>query len=104
MTHSLEEAWALNEGHRGRVCDHTTRSTCTDPAGVHVLHAVEAILGCEPTGPCPPPQTCYESYSATRILLYFILQLLEARPGSASNPCIPPTGKARSTLLFGSRL
>ena len=104
MTHNSEEAWALDEGHRGRVGDHIARGFYIDPAGAHILHAAEAILGYEPTGLCPPPQTCYESYSATEVLLYSVLQPLEARPGSASNPCLPPTGKAGWTLLFGLRL
>ena len=104
MTHSLEEAWELDGGHRGRVDDHTAHSSCTDLAAAHVPHAAEAILGCEQIGQYLPPQICYESYSVTEILLYSVLQLLEARPGSTSNPCLPPTGKAGWTLLFGLRL
>ena len=85
MTHSSEEVWALGDGHRGRVGDHTARGFCTDPAGAHAPHAAEAILGYEPTGLCPPSQICYESYSATEILLCSALQLPGVKPGSASN-------------------
>ena len=53
MTHSSEEAWALDDGHRGRVGDHTAHGSYTDLAGAHVPHAAEAILGCEPTGLYP---------------------------------------------------
>ena len=55
MTHSLEEAWALDNGHRGRVDDHTAHSSCTDLAGAHVPHVAEAILGCEQIGQYLPP-------------------------------------------------
>ena len=65
MMHSLEEAWALDDDCLSRVDDHTT----------HGLHAVEAILGCEPTEPCPLQQICYESYFTTEILLYSALLL-----------------------------
>ena len=104
MTHSSEEAWALDNDHRGRVGDHTARGLCTDPAGARVPHAVEVILGYEPTGLCPPPRTCYESYSATEILLCSVLPLPGVRAGSASNLSQPPTGKAELTLLFGPQL
>ena len=73
MTHSSEEAWALDDGHHGRVGDHTDCGFCTDHAGAHIPNAAEAILGCELTRPCLPPQTCYESYFATEILLYAVL-------------------------------
>ena len=104
MTHSSEEAWALDNGHRGRVDDHTARGSYTDLAGAHVPHAIEAILGCEQIGQCLPPQICYESYSATEILLYFALLLPGVKPGSASNRGQLPTGKAELTLLFGLQL
>lgn len=73
MTHSLEEAWVLNDDCHGRVDDHTA----------HGLHAVEAILGCEPTELYPLQRTCCESYSATKTLLCFALLLPGGRPGSA---------------------
>ena len=61
MTHSSGEAWALDDGHRGRVGDHTARGFGTDLSGTHVPHAAGAILGCEPTELCLPSQICYES-------------------------------------------
>ena len=93
MTHSLGEAWVLDD-------DHTAHGFCTDPAGAHAPHAAEAILGCEPTGLCLPSQIRYESYSATEILLCFARRLPGAKPGSASNPWQLLTGKAELTLLF----
>ena len=66
MTHSLGEAWALDDDHRGRVGDHTAHGFCTVLADLHVPHASEAILGCEPTELCLQPRICYESYSATK--------------------------------------
>ena len=104
MIHSSEEVWALDDGHHGRVGDHIARGFCTDPAGAHVPHAAEAILGCEQIGQCLPPQICYESYSATEILLCFALLLPVVNPGSASNLCQLPTGKAELTPLFGLQL
>ena len=104
MTHSLGEAWALDDDHRDRVGDHTAHGFCTDLAGLHVPHAAGAILGCEPTELCPLQRICCESYSATEILLYSALPLLGVKPGSASNLCQLPTGKAESTLLFGLQL
>ena len=104
MTHSSEEVWALDDGHRGRVDDHTAHDSCIDLAGTHVPHAVEAILGCEQIGQYLPPQICYESYSATEILLYFALLLPGVKPGSASNLGQLPIGKAELTLLFGLQL
>ena len=58
--HSSEEAWVLDDDCHDRVDDHSADG----------LHAAEAILGCEPTKPCPLQQICCESYSATEILLY----------------------------------
>ena len=75
MTHSLGEAWALDDDHRDRVGDHTARGFCTDLAGLHVPHASGAILGCEPTEPCLLQRIYYESYSVTEILLYSALLL-----------------------------
>ena len=100
MTHSSEEAWALDDGHHGRVDDHTTHGSCTDLAGIHVPHAMEAISGYGQTGQYPPPQTCPESYSATEILLYSAPPLLGVKPGSASNLGQLLTGKVELTLLF----
>ena len=104
MTHFSEEAWALGDGHRGHVDDHTAHGSCTDLAGAHVPHAMEVILGCEQIGQYLPPQICYESYSATEILLYSTLLLPGVKPGSASNLCQPPTRKAELTLLYGPQL
>ena len=97
MTHSLGEAWVLDD-------DHTAHGSHTGHAGLHVPHASEAILGCEPTELCLPSQICYESYSATEILLCSALPLPGVKPGSASNLCQLLTGKAESTLLFGLQL
>ena len=75
MTHSSEEAWALDDGHRGRVDDHTAHGSCTDPAGAHVPHAAGAILGCGPTELYPLLRICCESYFATETLLCSVLLL-----------------------------
>ena len=106
MTHSSEEVWALDAGHHDRVGDCAARGSVprTDLAGLHAPHAAEAISGCEPTERCLPSQICYESYSATETLLCSALPLLGVKPGSASNLCQLPTGKAESTLLFGLQL
>ena len=104
MTHSSGEVWALDGGHHGRVGDHIAHGFCTDLAGLHVPHASEAILGCEPTELCLPSQICYESYSAPEILLSSALPRPGVKPGSTSNFCEFPTGKAESTLLFGLQL
>jgi len=104
MTHSLGEAWALDDDHRSRVGDHTAHGFRTDPVDLHVPHALEAILGCEPTELCLPLQIYYESYSETVTLLCSAPPPPGAKPGSASNPYQPPTGKAESTLLFGQQL
>ena len=104
MTHSLGEAWALGDDHRGRFGDHTDHGFCTDLVGLHVPHASEAILGCEQIGQYLPPQICYESYSATEIMLYSALLLPGVKPGSASNLGQLLTGRAGSTLLFGLQL
>ena len=64
-THSSGEGLALDVDHHDRIGDHTAHSFCTDHTGLHVPHASEAILGCEPTELCLPSQICYESYSAT---------------------------------------
>ena len=66
MMHASDEAWVLDGDCHGRVDDHTA----------HGLHAAEAILGCELTEPYPLQRICYESYSATEILLYSVLLLL----------------------------
>ena len=97
MTHSLGEAWVLDD-------DHTAHGFFTDPVDLHVSHALEVILGCEQIGQCLPPQICYESYSATMTLLCSALPLPRVKPGSASNLCQLLTGKAESTLLFGPQL
>ena len=104
MTHSSEEVWALDDGHRGQVGDHIAHGFYTDLAGLHVPHATGGILGCEPTELCLPPQTCYEFYSVTVILLCSALLQPRVKPGSASNFCQLLTGKAESTLLFGLQL
>ena len=104
MTHSMGEAWALDDDHRGRVGDHTALGFCTDLVGLHVPHASEAILGCEPTELCLPLQIYYESYSETMTLLCSAPPPPGAKPGSASNLYQPLTGKAESTLLFGQQL
>ena len=80
MTHSLGEAWALDDDHRGRVGDHTAHGFCTDLVGLHVPHASGAILDCEPTGLCLLPQIYYGSYSATEILLCFVPLLPGVKP------------------------
>ena len=97
MTHSLGEVWALDD-------DHTAHGFCTDPVDLHVPHTLEVILGCEPTELCLPLQIDYESCFETVTLLCSALQLLGARPRSASNLCQPPIGKAGLTLLFGLQL
>ena len=74
MTHSLGEAWALDDDHRDRVGDHTARGFCTDHVGLHVTHASGAILGYEPTE-LYQQQICCGSYSATVIQLCFGLLL-----------------------------
>ena len=104
MTHSSEEAWALDDSRRGRVDDHTAHGYCTNLAGTHVPHAAEAISGYGQIGQYPPPQTCYESYFVNKILLYSAPPLPGVKPGSASNLCQLLTGKAESTLLFGLQL
>ena len=104
MTHSSEEAWELDDGHRGRVDDHTAHGSCTDPVGIHVPHAVEAILGYEQIRQYPPPQTCYESYSATEIMLYSAPPLPGVKPGSASNLSQLLTEKVELTLLLEMQL
>ena len=97
MTHSLGEAWVLDD-------DRTAHGSCTDPVDLHVPHALEAISGCEPTKLYLPSQIYYESYSETVTLLCSALPSPGAKPGSASNLCQLPTGKAESTLLFGLQL
>ena len=104
MIHSSEEVWALDDGHHDRVGDHTACGFCTDPASIHISHAAGAILGCGPTELYLPSQICYESYSTTETLLCSALLLPGVRPGSASNLCQPPTGKAELTLLYGLQL
>ena len=104
MTHSSEEAWALDDGHHGRVDDHTAHDSCTDLAGIHVSHTAEVISGYGQTGQYPPPQTCYESYSATEILQYSALLLPGVKPGSTLNLDQLLTGKVELTLLFELQL
>ena len=99
-THSLEETWALDDDRRGRVDDHTAHGSCTDLAGIHVPHAMEVVSGYGQTGQYPPPQTCYESYFVTKILLYSAPPLPGVKPGSASNLSQLLTGKVELTLLF----
>ena len=82
MTHSSGEAWALDDGHRGRVGDHTAHGFSTDLAGLHVPHAAGTILGCEPTELCLAPQICYESYSA--------VVFCSPAAGSKARICIRP--------------
>ena len=57
--HSLEEAWVLDDDCHGRVDDHTA----------HGLHAVEAILGYEPTELYSQRRIDCESYCVTAIQL-----------------------------------
>ena len=104
MTHSLEEAWALDGDHRDQHGDHTALSFCTDHADLHVPHASGAILGYGPTELCLRPWIYYGSYSATEILLYSALLLLGVMLRSASNLCQLLTGEAELTLLFGLQL
>ena len=78
MTHSSGEVWALDDGHHGRVGDHTAHGFCTDLAGLHVPHASEAILGYEPTELCLPSQICCVFCYVTEILLCSALLLLIA--------------------------
>ena len=104
MTHSSEEVWELDDGHHDRVGDRTARGFCIAPIDGHVPHAAGVILGCGPTKLYLPSQICYESYSATETLLCSALLLPGVRPGSASNLCKPPTGKAELTLLYGPQM
>ena len=104
MTHSSEEAWALDDDRRDRVGDHTARGFCTDLAGLHSLHASGAISDYGPTGQCLPPRIYYGSYSATEILLYSALPPHGARPGSAPDLDQLLTGKVGLTPLFGPQL
>ena len=80
MIHSSEEVWALDDGHHGRVGDHTARGSAprTDPGNAHVPHAAGAILGYGPTELYLPSQICCESYYATETLLCSVLLLAEA--------------------------
>ena len=80
MTHSLEEAWALDGDHRDRLDDHTAPGFCTDHAALHVPHASGAISGYGPTGPYLRPQICYGSYPASETWPYSALLLPGARP------------------------
>ena len=74
MTHSSEEVWAVDDGRHGRVGDHTTHGSYTDPADAHDLHAAWAILGCGPTE-LHLQQICCGSYSVIVIQLSFDLLL-----------------------------
>ena len=58
MTHSLGEAWALDDDHHDRLGDHTTLDFCIDLVDPHVPHASEAILGYGPTELCLQQQIC----------------------------------------------
>ena len=100
----MGEAWALDDDHRGRVGDHTTHGFCADLADLHVPHALEAILGCEPTELCLQLRTCYGSYSVTEILLYSALLPHGAKLGSAPDLDQLLTGKVGSTPLSGLQL
>ena len=104
MTHSLGEAWALDDDHRGRVGDRTAHGFCTDLVGLHVPHASEAILGCEPTELCLPSRICCGSYPATEIQLYSALPPPGARLGFAPDLGQLPNGKVESTPLSWQQL
>ena len=106
MIHSSEEVWALDDGHHGRVGDHTARGSDPHTAlgDAHVPHAAGAILGCEPTELCLPPQICCGSCYETEKQLCFALLLLGAAPGFASNLFQPLIGMAESTPLFRPQL
>ena len=80
MTHSSKEAWALDDGHHGRVGDHTARGSDPNTAlgDARVPHAAVAILGYEPTELCQPSQICCVFCYATEILLCSTLLLLAA--------------------------
>ena len=104
MIHLSGEEWALDVDRCDRISDHTAHSSCTDRVGRHALHASGAIWGYELTGQYSPPRTCYESYSATEILLYSAPPLLGVKPGSASNLGQLLTGKVELTLLFELQL
>ena len=97
MTHSLGEEWVLDD-------DHTGHDSCTDPVDLHVPHALEAILGCEPTELCLPSQIYYESYSETVTLMCSTPPPPGAKPRSASNLCQLPIRKAELTQLFELQL
>lgn len=45
MTHSSEDAWALEDDHCGRGGDHIARGLCTYLVCAHVLHAAGGDLG-----------------------------------------------------------
>ena len=104
MTHSLGEAWALDDDHRDRVGDHTACGFYTDLAGLHAPHASGVISGYEPTGLCLQSRICYGSYSATEILLYSALLPHGAKLGSAPDLDQLLTGKVGSTPLSGLQL
>ena len=103
MTHSLGEAWALDDDHRGRVGDHTTHGSCTDLVDLHVPHASGAIMGYGATELCLQPRICYGSYSATEIQPYSILLPPGARLGSAPDLDQLLTGRVGSTPLSGQQ-
>ena len=104
MIHSSGDGLALDVDHRDRIGDHTAHSFCTDHASLHVPHASEAILGCEPTELCLLSQICYESYSATEIPLYPTLLPHGAKPGSAPDLDQLLTRKVGLTPLFRPQL
>ena len=75
MTHSLEEAWALDIDHRDRLDD----QFLYDHPAPHVPHSSGAISGYGPTELCLRPWICYGSYSATETRPYSALPLPGAR-------------------------
>ena len=99
MTHSLGEAWALDDDRRDRFGDHTAHGFYTDLIDPHAPHASGAILGYGSTELCLQPRICYGSYSATEILLYSALLLHGAKLGSALDLDQLPTRKVGSTPL-----
>ena len=75
MIHSLGEGWALDVDHHDQIGDHIAHGSRADYAGLHVPHALGAILGYGLTGLYLQRWICCESYSATTIQLNFDLLL-----------------------------